>query len=162
MKRALIVLFVLSYVLGAIACQSAGDYNGDTAADTLTATALSALPEDTSYVAAEDFYLDAYFKRPDFVTEQSIWYAENGSNLNEIGIFHVTDGDAKAMETLIRGYLSESLKQNQAFYDSYIPQETNKLRHAEVHTFGSYVAYAILNETDKKIFFTTVENTLRQ
>ena len=162
MKRILTVLFVFSYVLGAIACQSPTDYRDDIPTSTLFSSAVSALPPNSDYVFADDFYLDAYFKTPDFVTEQSILYAEDGSNLNEIGIFHVSDGEAKAMETLIRGYLSETLAQNQAFYDSYIPQETNKLRHAEVRSYGNYVTYAILDENDKKIFFSAIEDALRK
>lgn len=163
MKRIFCVLFILTYLISAISsCKKQENYTDETSTSTLSARVQTALTESDVSVFAEDSYLDAYFTRPDFVTEQTILYSENGNNLNEIGIFHTTDGNAKKLEKLLNRYLSASLAQNQAYYNSYIPEETPKLQHAEVRSFGNYVTYAILNEHDRNVFFATIEKELKK
>jgi hypothetical protein len=163
MKRIFCVLFILTYLISAISsCKKQENYTDEISTSTLSARVQTALTESNVSVFAEDSYLDAYFTRPDFVTEQTILYSGNGNNLNEIGIFHTTDGNAKKLEKLLNRYLSASLAQNQAYYNSYIPEETPKLQHAEVRSFGNYVTYAILNEHDRNVFFATIEKELKK
>ena len=49
----------------------------------------------------------------------------------------------------------------ETWYDSYIAQETPKLRDAEVKVFGNYAVYAIASKEDRAAFFDAVENALR-
>ena len=64
------------------------------------------------------------------------------------------------MENHLVSYLSKSFEKNREFYDSYIPEETAKLRDAEVRRFGNYVAYAILDRDSKSRFFSAIEDKL--
>lgn len=153
----IILLALLLPTLGA--CRSGRRYIDDLTASELAADVREALP-DTEYLEASQDYLSDYFPIPEEVTDYRIYFASDGNRLDEFGIWHASSATAEQLGALIRGYLDESLSRNRSFYDSYIPQETPKLRDAEVRVYGNYVAYAILNETDRKAFFHTVEQDL--
>lgn len=130
--------------------------------DDLTASALSeqmvgALPPKT-YLAAERDVLDGYFALPDYVLESDVRFSADGTDLDEWGIYHVTDGNVEAMATHLRQY-------TQTFYErynaNYLPEEIPKLRDAEVRIYGNYVIYAMLNDQDRTAFFQKIEETLR-
>ena len=153
-------LFLLALLLPALsACRSERHYTDDLTASELASDAQDAL-SGTVYLAADHSYLNDYFPIPEEVTDYRIYFASDGNNLDEFGIWHANAATAEPLSALIRGYLDESLARNRSFYDSYIPQETPKLRDAEVRVFGNYVAYAILDEADRKTFFHTVEQDL--
>ena len=82
--------------------------------------------------------------------------------MDEFGIFHVTDGNAEDLETELEDYLEESYEQNKDWYDSYMPEETPKLRDAQVKVFGNYVVYVILSEADCEAAFEAVEKALKK
>ena len=101
------------------------------------------------------------------VTEGSLFvaitgFATDGNNLDEIGIYQVTDGNANAMKTVLEDYLEDSLARNQSWYESYIPKEIPKLRDAEVKVFGNYVIYAICSKEDRAAVFSAVADLLKQ
>ena len=89
-------------------------------------------------------------------------FATDGNNLDEIGIYQVTDGNANAMKTVLEDYLEDSLTRNQSWYESYIPKEIPKLRDAEVKVFGNYVIYAICSKEDRAAVFSAVADLLKQ
>lgn len=84
--------------------------------------------------------------------------AKSGMNIDEFGIWH-TD-DASEARRLLETYLEKSYRQNKTYYDSYIPDQTSKLRDAEVRVFDSYAVYAILGPQQKADFFRYAENLL--
>ena len=84
--------------------------------------------------------------------------AKSGMNIDEFGIWRA-DNPAEARR-LLETYLEESYRQNKSYYDSYIPEQTAKLRDAEVRVFGSYAVYAILNPEQKAVFFPAAEKLL--
>lgn len=97
---------------------------------------------------------DDYFSRPDYVTDSAVFYTGSTENIDEFGIYHVTEGHAEAMATLLKErYLNASYDQNREWYNSYIPKETPKLRDAEVKIFGNYVIYTILNTADRNTVY---------
>ena len=159
MKRFLTALLVLTLLLSLSAC-SGGSWRDDVATDTLIDTGLTALADGVNYVDVEDDFLDAYFTRADWIVSFDIRIAEIASNLNQVGIYHVQEGHANEMKEQLAAYLSKSLEQNQAWYDSYIPEETPKLRDAEVKVYGNYVVYAILSTDDRATFFGAIESAL--
>ena len=158
MKRLLLILLAMLTVLSAIACTST-TYRTDVAAAALADTAVSALNDGKDYTAADTDFLDSYFSLPTYVTDSVIRFSTDGNDLNEFGIYQVTDGNADSMKALLSGYLTEFYELYNA---NYLPEETPKLRDAEVRVFGNYVAYAMLNETDRATFFNTIENALKQ
>ena len=87
--------------------------------------------------------------------------ATGGDCIDEYGILH-TDIDIEGAERLIREYLARSYEENRAFYDSYIPAETPKLRDAQVRVYGDYVVYAILSPADRDRLFDRIEACLSE
>ena len=111
----------------------------------------------TDFRTASNDWLADYATLPEGLSDYEICFSSDGSNLDEFGIYHVSEGQIAATEAALRTYLSESLRKNREFYDSYIPEQTQKLEKAEVRVFGNYVCYAILDEQDKSIFFGAIQ-----
>ncbi len=118
--------------------------------------------EETDFRVAPSDWLADYVSLPDGISDYEICFSSDGSNLDEFGVWHVKGEQVAAIEAALRTYLSESLRKNREFYNSYIPEETPKLEKAEVRSFGNYVCYAILDERDKKIFFGTIQEELSE
>ena len=160
MKKFLCVLLILTSVACTFSCNKSVIYRDDLSLSDLTETVRGGLNHPIQYSRAEKNYLSDYFSTPEFVSEQDIYFASDGNNINEFGLFRVTEGNAEEMENHLVSYLSESFEKNREFYDSYIPEETAKLRDAEVRRFGNYVAYAILDRDSKSRFFSAIEDKL--
>ena len=161
MKRFLCLLLALASLGILAACAKSVSFRNDLPISALTESVRNSLNHQIEYKRADASYLDDYFKLPDFVREHDIYFASDGNNLNEFGIFRVSEGKAEEMENHLRSYLSASLEKNRDFYDSYIPKETAKLRDAEVRRFGDYVSYAILDKQSRGNFFSAIEESLR-
>ena len=116
----------------------------------------------TNFRVAPSDWLADYVSLPDGMSDYEICFSSDGSNINEFGIWHVRQDQIAVTEAALRTYLSESLRKNREFYNSYIPEETIKLEKAEVKVFGNYICYAILNERDKNIFFSTIQEELQE
>ena len=157
MKRILLAFIAVAMLFSLASCKAS--YRDDLPVNALSGTVIASLG-DTDYSTADDGFLDDFFQTPDYVREKIICFATEGNNLNEFGIYRVTDGNAAQMKTVLENYLSESYTKNQAWYDSYIPEETPKLRDAEVKVFGNYVVYAIFSQEARTTVFTTIEEML--
>ena len=161
MKKILLAILSLALLCSLISCGENVNYADDKAAKDLADTATAALGDNISYLGAEDGFFDDYFTMPAYVTDSATRFAPDTNNLNEFGVFHVESGKADAMKDMLKAYLSECLERNEAFYDSYIPQETPKLRDAEVKVFGNYAVYAIASKEDRTAFFDAVKDALK-
>ena len=159
MKRIILTLLAITLLLSLLSCGNKS-YTDDVKTSSLGELAVTAIGNKDDYSVAESGYLDDYFVLPDYVTESEIRFATEGKNLDEIGVFHVTNGKVKDMETLLKGYLSKSYENNRDWYDSYIPEETPKLRDAEVKVFGNYAVYAICSDADRDKVFDSIEQAL--
>ena len=127
----------------------------------LSEKALQTIDATNTYATANELFLADYFQTPTYVNDSVIRFASNSSNLNEIGIFHTTGGNAEEMAKLLKDYLLQSYEKNHAWYDSYMPAETPKLRDAEIRIYGNYVVYAILSKESRNTVFDFIENQLR-
>ena len=162
MKRFLCFLLVIASLCCIPACQNNISYRDDLSIASLMESVRGGLNHQMQYSRADADYHNEYFTMPDFVKERDVYFSTEGNNLNEFGIFRVTEGNAEAMATHLKEYLSSSLEKNRDFYASYIPEEVEKLRDAEVKQFGNYVAYAILDRSSRNRFFSSLENGLRK
>ena len=160
MKRFLLLLTALLLLASLSSCQKES-YRDDLPVNALSGTVITALG-DTDYSTADDGFLDDYFQAPAYVKEKIVCFATEGNNLNEFGIYHVTDGNAAQMKEVLEGYLSTSYANNQSWYDSYIPEETPKLRDAEVKVYGNYVVYAIFSQEGRATVFATIAQMLAE
>ena len=158
-KRILIAALCWLMLVSLSACNS---YADDIDTDNLATVGLNALSDGIDYVEADDDFLDDYFQNPAWVTDSEIYLAPTASNINQVGVYHVQDGHAEELEAMLAEYLKKSYEENGNWYNSYIPKETPKLRDAEVKRFGNYVTYAILNQTDREVFFGAIEKALTQ
>ncbi len=161
MKRILLTALCALLLLSLLSC-GASNYSDDVTALAISEKAISSLGARVDYMTADEGYLDDYFKIPGYVTEHTVFFATEGNNIDEFGIFHVSDGNGKDMKELLEDYLERAYEKNREWYDSYIPEETPKLRDAEVKIFGNYAIYAIAYEDDRALFFGIVEDMLKQ
>lgn len=164
MKRivslALLLLTALSVAVFAVSCGD--DYRDDLSTAKLADEVIVALDDGVTYLSAREGYLDDYLTIPADVTDYRIFIAQNGNaNINEIGIFRL-DGKADGFAEELKTYLAESYRDNKEFYNGYIPEETPKLRDAEVRVYGNYAVYAILSADDRETVFSTVGNLLKK
>ena len=160
--RLLSVLLCIALFSSLSACAQREHFKDDVSAEELADSITHALSKD-DYLTDDQNLTDSYFTLPESVTEHTVRYAADTNNINEFGVYHVTKGGTKELEALlVEKYLELSYLNNREWYDSYIPEESAKLRDAEVRTFGNYVVYAILDKEDRNTVFETVEHLLEQ
>lgn len=159
MKRLICTLLLLALPFSLSACAKRS-YSNEASLEDLGNAALEALALKQDYGIADEDYLEDFFSPPSYVLESRILMSSNGNDLNEIGIYRVTEGNANAMKRILNGYLVDSLRAYEDWYNSYIPKELPKLVNAEVKVFGSYVVYAILSDADRAAAFDAIENAL--
>lgn len=150
--------FLTALCLLLTACGSKVTYTNTLSSEELSAKACKTL-NSTDFLPADSSYLSDYIDLS-HLPSGSILFAAEGNNLDEFGIWHLPTEQVGEVKNLLESYLDESLERNRSFYDSYIPEETPKLRDAEVRVFGNYVVYAILSERDRNLLFQTVKNAL--
>ena len=143
-----------------VSCNGPMRYRNDVEPKSLINHAVDTLDDGIRYAEDDEEHFDPYFQMPEDVDEVEIRYATDGSHINEVGVLHVK-GNADAAAELLEGYLSRTLEERREFYDSYIPNETPKLRDAEVHTYGSYVVYAVLDKPAREAFFKSIREQLK-
>lgn len=134
-------------------------YTNDLSASELSDRVIDRL-DSTEFRTAGGDWLEDYVTLPEGLSDYRICFSADGSNLNEFGIWHVSEDQIAPLETALRTYLTESLHRNREFYNSYIPEETTKLERAEVRVLGNYVCYAILDQSNRESFFHTLEEEL--
>ncbi len=161
MKQRIFALCLsISLLLCVFASCRGKDYTDDITAEALSKSILAALDDGNTYHAAAEGYFADYFELPADVTDYTVKLSADGNNINELGVFHVKNGKAKDLEKMLSDYLKRSYETNSAWYDSYIPEQTPKLRDAEVRAYGNYVVYAIFSTEDRAAVFRAAEEAL--
>ena len=160
MKQTLLLTVLLCGVLlGGCGRMTTRNYLTSLSAAEVADAAADGLAEE--FRTADADYLSDYVTLPQSGYTLCVRIATGGDCIDEYGILH-TDIDTEGAERLIREYLARSYEENRAFYDSYIPTETPKLRDAQVRVFGDYVVYAILSPEDRDRLFKRVEACLSE
>lgn len=96
----------------------------------------------------------------DIIDDYIMMMQTKGTEIDQYGIFKVSD-TAKADE--LKKSLNEYiliLQTNQEQFN-YLPEETIKLREAEVFAVGPYVVYTIMSEEDKTVFMDTFNGMIK-
>lgn len=159
MKRIASSLLVLALVF-LPACR-AKTYRNDLSAQVLAELGANAVSlEDPVFEGADA--LPSISESIDSSSDVVVCHSADGSRLDEICVWHTDNNNAVTVSTFLKNYLLETYENNRAYYDSYIPSETPKLRDAEVRIYGSYVVYAILDENARSLFFETVRTKLTE
>lgn len=161
MKKIISLLLAVLLLCTAVGC-SDGDYKDDVAANDLSKSVIESLGDEKTYSEDKTGYIEGYFAIPDYVSDYSIYYSTDANDINEIGVFHVKGEKPSKIVTILNQFLKDNLSDNETFYNSYIPEETPKLRDAEVKVFGNYVVYLILNDSDRTTAIEQFEQLLRK
>lgn len=157
----------LSAVLCALlmcSCASKNAYRNDVPCSAVTNAIEKKLAADGGYVYYGDEELGFIFGEAfSLAKEDSVVYSLVSQNIDEFGIFlSENESDARKLTDICYEYLKEKYENENAFIASYAPEELPKLKNAEAKRFGNYVAFAILSENDRALFFDKVEEMLRQ
>ncbi len=163
MKKIFCRSLVLILSLSLFSCQNKSELADDIPCSVLADTAKEQIPIDLGYESYGGEHIKYYFEDTELDDDHALYYSVASEDINEFGIFHAPDTDAaEELYRLTERYLEGLLEEKGAFIGSYAPKELQKLEDAEVRAFGCYVAYAILSEDDRELFFDTVEATLRK
>lgn len=161
MKRIMIILCVIFCGLLVTGCGKVTPRNYLTSLSAAELADAAGDGLDGEYRTADADYLADYVTLPQSGYTLCVRVSTAGDRIDEYGILHSDIGTEEAAR-LLREYLTRSYEQNRAFYDSYIPTETPKLRDAEVRVFGDYVVYAILSPEERSTLFARAESCLTE
>ena len=157
MMRYLFILLCLSLLF-----TSCGPtYRDDATCNELCDAVGNALGVSDAYAEYERDHVSEMLAHTVSPEDHNICYAKSAGDVGEFGVFRMKDEkQAREMKAVVLAYLDDMRASQGAFLASYAPQELAKLEQAEVHCFGSYVSYAVLEEAQRETFFDTVESLL--
>ncbi len=162
MKRFLVVLLLMTLLLSSCA-KKEKSYADDLPCSELADTVEEQIPVDFGYETFGSEHLRYYFEDTKLHDDACLRYTVRSEDIGEFGIFHAPNAEARdEIKDLCEDYLEELREEKTTFIESYAPEEIPKLEHAEVRSFGNYVVYAILSDTDRELVFETVEKKLVQ
>ncbi len=142
-------------------CANASEYADDVSCAELMDRVEKQVPVDFGYETFGAEQIQFYFENTQAQDDACLRYSKKSEDINEIGIFHTPNEDARGeIETLIGHYLSRMKEEQSAFIASYAPKEIPKLEEAEYRSFGNYTVYVILDKDDAELVFETVEKEL--
>jgi len=161
MKRILCAVLLAAILISAVSCsEKTVTYKDNLSPPELASLASSELTNAANIDEVDDFYIEASMGID--VSKSESHYAAiqtGGTELDEFGIFKMSDETkAEEMKKDLEAYLKDRVDN----YDTrYYIEELPKFEKAEVRVFGKYAVFAVLSETDKTAFFTSIEDTLK-
>ena len=163
MKKIHVLSLILALCCLLFACAKASAYANDVPCAELADRATDQIPVNFGYETYGGEHIRYYFDDTELPDDVCLRYSVLSEDINEVGIFHAPNEEAKAeLVRLCEDYLARLLDEESAFIASYAPKELSKLEHAEVKSFGNYVVYAILDDDDRELVFETVEKELKE
>lgn len=146
MKKASVIAFILMLCL-LCSCtgakQPAAEPDMQTVADAVTAAAKLNM-EDMAQTP-DNYVQELMNIAPDLYEIRNTLISSVGTSINEYGIFKATSKEnADAIAEALKAYLDY---RRSVWMDEYMPEEKPKLENAEVWQQGSYVMYAILDDS---------------
>ena len=150
---------VIVIVVGVVLLIPQNEYRDDISSKELILVGNNSFSTDGgTYENDEDKILDFTVEQTVGLIDYKIIKANNAKNINEIGVFHVENGNVTDYQKLVQEYVANL----QASYRNmnYLPEETEKINCAKVKVFGNYIVYSFLNENDTDAFYQSIENEL--
>ena len=155
------VLTIIIFSIFLSSCASKNAYRNDIACSEITDALINELNTDGGYVYYDTEQMKLIFEDLDDAEEYSAAYSLLSQNIDEFGIFRASnEKNAKDILENCRDYLKDKYEDQQAFISSYAPEELPKLKYAEVKVYGNYVAFAVLSQSDRSLFFEKLEEIL--
>lgn len=163
MKQKLVSFILLAAIslLALVSCGSgAAKYRDDVAVVDLC-TMADALISDSSTMATmtSDYLYGMMGIELDGISDYAVKVQASGANVNEYGIFKASSADDVAnVEQMVQSYLA---KRVETWMPEYMPEEFPKVQNASYKTYGNYIVYCILADSDKTAVFNAVEAGLK-
>lgn len=153
------LLFLLIAVCLLTSCAKSGTgFKSDIPVTQLSEAADARLSEDALAVMTEAYVKGAMKMDPSLFDEYIVKVNAAGANIDEYGIFKVSDSSSlKAAEEEVRAYLQ---MRKDTWMEEYMPEEKPKLESTEVKTMGLYIMYAILSDGDRAAVFDEIRSNL--
>ena len=162
MKRIVLICLCVTLLIFC-GCSQKSEYSDSVPCSEIIDIAEAQIPVNLGYETFDSDHVEYYFDGTELDDDRDLRYSVLSENINEFGVFHAHDTEgAKELLAITEGYIEELRQEKKAFIESYAPDEARKLEDAEVRIYGKYVAYAILSEEDREIFFDTVRAVLMQ
>ena len=162
MKKICTLLLAMFACLTLPACSRAGYADDLSCTEILNGAPLLEGSAD-AYRSYDEDYIEFFIGDTSSFNDHIILYSQEQNDINEIGVFHAADQSAVAdLSSAVEAYVDEIKSTQRAFIASYAPAETQKLDSAEVRSYGKYVIYAILSESDKTALFEHIDQRLKK
>lgn len=161
-KMCLSILMGIALMMTAVSCGSS--YRSDVTSESLINQLISTLEQDGEdhYHTADGETYSIYFGEEDAyanVTDCCIAYHDNGTNVDQFGIFRVKDGQStEPIRRMVQEYVDGQSEYLYSFASNYQQDELEKIRNTHVVTYGQYVLYTILDSSD----YAAVANALQE
>lgn len=96
----------------------------------------------------------------ELIDDYIVMLQTKGTEIDQYGIFKVSDNTkAEELKKSLNDYIT-ILQTNQEDFN-YLPEETVKLKEAEVFAVGPYVVYTIMSADDKTAFKNTFNDMIK-
>lgn len=157
---------ILAFALAAIllvplfSCSAAPSYKTDVAVQTLASAAEPAISQASNLANASDEYLEFFLEVDPALYDDAIVRTPTGAlSIDEYAIFRAkSEADAAAIRAALETYLTG---RRSSWDGRYNASEKPKLDNAKCFTYGSYVGYTILSQSEESAFLSALENALR-
>ena len=164
MKRKLIffITATMTFLL-LVSCSKSQSYREDVKCTALTRTVRDKVQESADFSEYGEEEVSFLFSDLSFCDDHSLMYSAPTGDISEIGIFHCPDEEtAKDFLETVTEYIEDQKINQRTFISSYAPRELEKLDHAEVRRYGTYVIYVMLDDENRTLTFDAIENVLKK
>ena len=146
-----------------VSCSKAPSYREDVKCAALSRAVRDNVQGSANFSEYEEEEVSFLFSDLSFCDDYSLIYSSPTADISEIGVFHCPDEEsAKEFLEIVTSYIEDQKVNQRAFISSYAPRELEKLDHAEVRRYGTYVIYVMLDDEERALTFDAIENALKK
>ena len=163
MKKIFVLFLSFILIVLLVSCSKSNPYRDDISCSDLLDAIRDEAEVNGGYSIYDSEHIAFLFEDTSLFDECSVIYSTDVTDINEAGVFHCKDKDsAKALTESVSKYISEMQTNERAFIESYAPRQMPKLENAEVHQYGNYIIYLIINDEDKEDAIEEIEKMLKK
>ena len=163
MKKFFALFFSFISIFLLVSCSKSNPYRDDIPCTELSKVICDEAEVSGGYSSYDSEHIAFLFEDTSLFDECSVIYSTEVNDINEAGVFHCQNKDsAKMLTESVSKYITEMQTNERAFIESYAPRQMPKLENAEVHQYGNYVIYLIMNDEDKEDTIEEIEKMLKK
>ena len=169
MKKILLLSLAVVMILTLVTACGGDKYRDDLTSAQVMDQIKTAIPSEEGYRQVSEGYISAsmwgenYTILLDNTTDHCIIVSEKSDvNIDEVGVFHVTDSTkVETLKAIVETYVEGQTLRFRDLLISYNPDELPKLDEATVIVCGNYIYYSILSEARTETAKTAFENAVK-